>query len=630
MTILTSPTLWLILANLGMYLILGLNSAIPMAPSSTDLVAWGANLGPYTLDGEWPRLLSAMFLHDGALHLLLNMFLLAQVGALSEAVWGKARFVLIHVFCGLFGGFASAWWHAREALRDMERNPLLLAFGAEPALDTVVSVGASGAILGASAALLMHALRDGRTSRAGLTAIFQVVVLYAGMGAIDAGVDNVLHLGGALAGLALGAMLALPGERVRIDRNVQSGLAVVACLLVLVHLVDRPPSPALVKLAEQLRDVSAQDRWAAALDARRTAMQAAARVERAALPPPVPYHKAAGVTKAFDGLFAAHAFQPRGGYWYAADAGGNRVARMTLNTLKIERSWAGPALPEGGAGAAGVAAARAGGWALVSSLVPDTLSRIDLASGNIDWSLQIGRDPRATFLSDNERYAFVVHGLDNLLSVVDLAHRKLLSVQPIGNAHGDLLARAPVAAVQGKGRLFLTDPVEHALYAIDTETPGRLERIMSTGRLSPESIALSANGAMLAIAGPGGMLAVDPATFAINDRFLTCISKDVAALAVSPDGSSIAVNASYGRGIRIVSTASQRVLRVLPAPDGDNVLRFGADGRTLYLFSTSRTGMRASLTRYDLAKTLDVEADVANFGEHFCLPPGRVAAPPSA
>lgn len=620
-SLLTSPTLWLVLVNLVIYMFLGLHGANAIVPSSADLLAWGGNLGPYTLTGEWPRLLYAMFLHDGALHLLLNLFLLTQIGALSEVTWGRARFVLIYLFSGLFGSYASAWWHARDALRELERNPQLLAFGAEPALETLVSVGASGAVLGATAALVVHALRDGRISRAGLTVIFQVATLYFGLGLIGAGIDNAAHLGGILAGLAIGAMLALPGDRVRVDRHVQTGLALVACLLVLVQLVDRPASADLVKLADGLRDSADERTWAAARASRLSTIDSIARVERAALPRPVAYHKAAGASVSFDALFAAQGFRPDSQDWYAVDGARNRVSRMTLAKLKIERSWDGPALPEGGAGVAGVAAAQGGRWALATALTPDALARIDLASGAVTWSLRIGRDPRAVFLSDNERYAFVVHGLDNVLSVVDLEEKKLVSTQPIGMAQGDPLARAPIAAVQGQGRLFLTDPAHNALYAIDTEAPERLRRVMSTGRLSPEQIALSADGKLLAVAGPGGMLTIDPHTFTINDRFITCFARDVAAIALSPDGSRIAVNSSNGQGIRVVSTASQRVLRVLPAPDGDNLLRFADDGGALYLFSASRTGaVRSVLTRFDMGNTLNVEADVSHFGEPFCAP----------
>ncbi|MFB9332943.1 rhomboid family intramembrane serine protease [Actinoplanes octamycinicus] len=53
--------------------------------------------------GEWYRLVTAMFVHYGALHLLLNMMLLWQIGSYLEAKFGPARFLALYFLAG-FGG----------------------------------------------------------------------------------------------------------------------------------------------------------------------------------------------------------------------------------------------------------------------------------------------------------------------------------------------------------------------------------------------------------------------------------------------------------------------------------------------------------------------------------------------
>lgn len=627
-----SPTLWLILANLGVSGFLGLHGVSLVSPSSAALIRWGGNLGPYTLTGEWPRLLSSMFLHGGAVHLLLTMLLLAPIGALSERVWGRVRFMLVYLSCGLFGGLASAWWHMHAALRSLEQHPLQPAFGSAPALPAMVVVGASGAVLGAAAALLVHALQHGQASRANLNIVYPVVVLNAGMGFLVPGIDHAAHVGGALAGLALGALLALPATAWRIGRRIQSAAVFTACLALLVLLVRQPPSSEMVRVADRLRDTAAEADWIAELATQRHRMNERASAERAALPLPVPYDKAAGSARRFKGRYAGQAFRPGTAYWYAVDGATNRIARMRLADLKLDRAWAGPPLPlddpaqcgDGycaGLGAAGVAAARDGSWAIASSMARDALSRVDLASGAIVWSAHVGHYPRATFLSDNERYAFTLHGIENVLSVLDIERRRLLFSVLVGDTLRTRPYGSPIGAVQGKGRLFLSDPESNLIHVIDTEAPAALKRVMSTGTLSPELMALSADGRTLVAAGPGGMLAIDARTFAIADRFYTCPATRIAALAVSPDGGWIAVNTGGGRGIRVVSRASGRAVRVLPAPDGHNLLRFADDGRSLYLFTTFRTAeARSALRRYDLAQTLDVEANARLFGEVFCLP----------
>mgnify|MGYP000899888580 CR=1 FL=1 len=108
----TIPTFWLILLNIGAWVYLGMNGVDWMSPSPADLTAWGGNLGPYTLTGDWPRLITSMFLHGGALHLGLNMFMLSQIGPLSEAVWGRTRFTF-SICCRA----CSAGWPAPGGMR---------------------------------------------------------------------------------------------------------------------------------------------------------------------------------------------------------------------------------------------------------------------------------------------------------------------------------------------------------------------------------------------------------------------------------------------------------------------------------------------------------------------------------
>ena len=260
-----SPTFWIILANVGIYLLMVARGVDPISPLPRDLIAWGGNLGPYTLTGEWPRLLSSMFLHGGALHLGLNMFMLYQIGRVSEAAWGRMRFLLIYMVTGLFGGFASATWYSHEVVQSLATTPLQLMLGYGPA--TIVSVGASGALLGAAGALLVHALRSGQNAMVDLSAIVQVVLLNIGMGFLINGTDNAAHVGGALAGIAIGAVFMLMREHRSMTRlNLQS-LVVAGLFLVGLSALVRTTVP------QQLDTVAAGMRKAAVLAERREALR---------------------------------------------------------------------------------------------------------------------------------------------------------------------------------------------------------------------------------------------------------------------------------------------------------------------------------------------------------------------
>ncbi len=222
------------------------------------LVASGANIAPLTLTGEPARLVSSMFLHAGVLHLVLNMYMLFACGAMVEKAFGPIRFALAYLVSGMFGGLLSALWYAHHTLlvattadRGMDRLPL------------VVSVGASGALMGIAGAWLAQWLVVDRTSFGAdahhmRRALVQTVVLTLLMGFLLPAVDNAAHIGGLLAGMALGALLTLADKAVHGRLRALASAAVFgACLLLLAATLRLPPPPALLQLKaallEQLR-----------------------------------------------------------------------------------------------------------------------------------------------------------------------------------------------------------------------------------------------------------------------------------------------------------------------------------------------------------------------------------------
>ena len=83
----------LIYLNIAVFIIMMAAGLGFISFKGQDLVVWGANYRPSTMDGEWWRLLSSTFIHGGLMHLLFNMYGLLFVGIFLEPVLGKTKFV---------------------------------------------------------------------------------------------------------------------------------------------------------------------------------------------------------------------------------------------------------------------------------------------------------------------------------------------------------------------------------------------------------------------------------------------------------------------------------------------------------------------------------------------------------
>lgn len=175
----------LISINILIFLTMLVSGVHIISPEGSDLILWGANFKPLTLEGEWWRLLSACFLHIGIFHLLLNMYALIYIGFLLEPYLGKSRFIAAYLVTGVASSVASLWWN-----------------------DLTISAGASGAIFGMYGvflALLTTNLLE-KSARQSLLASILVFVGYNLLGGFKAnsGVDNAAHIGGLISGLLIG------------------------------------------------------------------------------------------------------------------------------------------------------------------------------------------------------------------------------------------------------------------------------------------------------------------------------------------------------------------------------------------------------------------------------------------
>ena len=208
----SSPATYLLVAiNIAVFLWMMKSGVSPTNPSSEDLMRFGANHPVSVLvSHEWWRLLTAMFVHVGLLHLATNMWCLWNLGLLGEPLIGPIGLTAVYVLTGAAGNLLSVAFYVIYAVRNHE--PLFGAVGA----------GASGAVFGI-AGLLIILLSNKRLPipwpelKRLRRSVMQFAILNLVIGLstavpiianhIGVRIDNMAHMGGFLCGLAIAVPL---------------------------------------------------------------------------------------------------------------------------------------------------------------------------------------------------------------------------------------------------------------------------------------------------------------------------------------------------------------------------------------------------------------------------------------
>jgi rhomboid protease GluP len=201
----------------GTYLLLGINVAVFLwmvshgvsakMPTNRQLVHYGANVTFDVLHGEWWRLLTAMFVDVGWIHIASNMWCLWNLGILGEPLIGPWGMVAVYVITGGAGNLLS-----------MGRNVLAYNLSHDHYYLLIPGAGASGAVFGIAGILIVllsnrklpfpwEELRRLRSSVVKFAAINLVIGLSTNFVNVGISIDNSAHIGGFLSGLALGVPL---------------------------------------------------------------------------------------------------------------------------------------------------------------------------------------------------------------------------------------------------------------------------------------------------------------------------------------------------------------------------------------------------------------------------------------
>ena len=207
--------------NCAVYIAMVLNGVSAVSPTTDQLMHWGANnAGSVLVNGEWWRIVTAMFVHVGFLHLATNMWCLWNLGLLAEPLMGSAGVLAVYILTGAAGTLLSTfkgWYSFHQAWEAYHA-----AGGLDPAIMFPAGAGASGAVFGIAGALIVLLKSDRLpVPPIELKKLRKSVIYFAGLNlvlglSINAGssymggglnIDNFAHIGGFGSGLLFAAPL---------------------------------------------------------------------------------------------------------------------------------------------------------------------------------------------------------------------------------------------------------------------------------------------------------------------------------------------------------------------------------------------------------------------------------------
>jgi rhomboid protease GluP len=221
-----------------------------LAPTPDQLMHWGANnAGSVLINGEWWRIVTAMFVHVGILHLATNMWCLWNLGLLAEPLMGSLGVLAVYILTGAAGNLLSVDVNWLFPIRD---GGIYFPAGA----------GASGAVFGIAGALIVL-LKSNRLPLPPLELkkLRRSVIYFAALNlvlglSISGGnmflhsglnIDNMAHLGGFACGLLFAAPMVprLGSPRRVFHTRLRVAVGIVVGLLVLfAFYIDNVTPPA--------------------------------------------------------------------------------------------------------------------------------------------------------------------------------------------------------------------------------------------------------------------------------------------------------------------------------------------------------------------------------------------------
>lgn len=195
------------------YSLIGINTFIFILSLFFNILPLFAVNRYFIVHGEYYRLITGIFLHNGVIHLMFNMYSLYVIGTQLESFLGKVKYLIVYLLSGLAGSVLSIFFN------------------------NSFSVGASGAIFG----LLGSLIYFGYHYRVYLDSVIKsqiipLIIFNLMLGFMLRGIDNWAHIGGLIGGVfsTMGVGIKYKSEKYEMVNGVILYLIYIVFLLYMV------------------------------------------------------------------------------------------------------------------------------------------------------------------------------------------------------------------------------------------------------------------------------------------------------------------------------------------------------------------------------------------------------------
>ena len=171
-------------------LILLINTALYIAQQFSPALTLAGRSLPWVYDRQEPwRLVTAGFLHHDIIHILMNSWVLFDLGAEVEQFFGTSRLIVFYFFSTITGFWASSYFgHA-------------------------ASVGASAGLYGLIGAMLAFGVTEKTALGSMVKSLYTRWLIYGLVLSFIPGIDLMAHLGGFAGGFAAAFVARTPPAR---------------------------------------------------------------------------------------------------------------------------------------------------------------------------------------------------------------------------------------------------------------------------------------------------------------------------------------------------------------------------------------------------------------------------------